>query len=493
MKIVARDIARMHPVGLRGTSDFYYARVANDLLRTLKFTQVGMEDGNSEIVFYMALKLALFLEDVVSDAGVWRTFTELHCRMYGRPLPFREVPAGFSPLEIDRESVRVVLWMFMMYEHDNRLVNPDNPGIEEMADAVMPVLRKFSKTAPVNEDLLDFLYGEETFGDLMKVKFVLMWLMQDCYLSEWYLTDNSVFDLSDQLEKVFESASDSMIGYAAKSISAFKLTATPLALLPQQWYAEMLRLYNAEELEEVAGKMESIEFKDFGFYRIEGHDERYVTVTDVEGQTMRVLRSSFNEVKESTLENSKLLVSSFARWNGEWETVGMSTWMETAAPYNALLEEKKKAKDKTFILPPEVLARLEGRRLFFFKDYAALDAWLKGLLGVENNITALEDIGKMQDNLVFVEDSGALSISPSGALGVKHPDNPFYDPARADDCTLRLLFDTEGTTPGLSRHLVAHGLLPDASMNSLVSPERGLQLVQENMDFLARFVRRNNY
>lgn len=483
----------MHPTGVLGPSDFYYVRVANDLLQTLKATLIGRDKDNSELIYYMALKLALFLEDVVSDAGVWHTFTKLHSRMYGRPLPFVEAPAGFSPLKIDRESVRTAIWIFMMYEHDNTLINPENPGIEDMADAVTPVLLKHAKTAPVNEELLDFLYGDETLGDFMKVKFVLIWLMMDCYLSEWYLTDNSVAELSDQLEELFEQAPQSLTMYAAKSISAFKLTATPLALLPQQWYAEMLRLYNEEELEAVADKIEGIAHKDYGFYRIERYDERYVTVTDVEGQTLQVLRSSFNAVKETTLKESKLLVSAFARWNGEWETVGMSTWMETDAPYNELVEKNKKTQGKQYILPPEVLARLNGQRLLFFKDYAALSAWMEELLGVRSGADRPEKASKMQCLLVFVEDSGALSISPLGAIGVKHPDNPFYDPARAGKRALGLLFDTEGTTPGMSRYLIAHGLLPDARMNSLVSPKRGKQLVQENMDFLARFTRRLYY
>jgi len=72
-------------------------------------------------------------------------------------------------------------------------------------------------------------------------------------------------------------------------------------------------------------------------------------------------------------------------------------------------------------------------------------------------------------------------------------DNPLYSPAKAPTEALRLLLSTESTTAGMSRYLAENGLLSDASLNSIVSPERGRQLVQENMDFLARCLRRCSY
>lgn len=73
------------------------------------------------------------------------------------------------------------------------------------------------------------------------------------------------------------------------------------------------------------------------------------------------------------------------------------------------------------------------------------------------------------------------------------PDNPCYDPEVAVSRSLSLLFDTEYVSPELSRYLVKHGLLPDARMNSLKGPERGRQLMRENLDFFTRFYRRMRY
>ena len=41
-------------------------------------------------------------------------------------------------------------------------------------------------------------------------------------------------------------------------------------------------------------------------------------------------------------------------------------------------------------------------------------------------------------------------------------------------------------------YLIEHKLLPDVCINSMKGMERGKQLVQENMDFIARFMRGND-
>lgn len=493
MKIVVRDFMDMHPKHIHCASDYYYVRVANELNQVIRFvTKGGVEE---DILADVALKLALYLEDVVSEAGIWDTFVELHRRMYDRPLPFYDVHAGYSASDMTEENVSFLIWLFMMNGYEGqRILNPDNPGMHEMAKAVLPVLQKYRKKAPVNEDLLDLLYGDETLEDFMEVKHVLMWLSDQCYLSEWVGTMVLVNDLVDKLEESFPSMSYGKREYMARSIYAFAHKGTLLAMLPQQWYAEMLRGYNADEFAGIARDIEDIAFRNFGVYHVEGCDDVHIRLTDTEGKPLQLRRDSVDSgFSSKSLDTHKVLLTAMAQWKSEWQMVGMSSWLQDERVYHDAVEELHAPKDNLTVLPPELIGKLGGRRLFFFKDYAALHSWTNELLGTACAETDKGHLREMKDILVFIEDNGAMSITPDGACGVKAADNPLYSPAKAPTEALRLLLSTESTTAGMSRYLVENGLLADACLNSMVSPERGRQLVQENMDFLARCLRRCSY
>ncbi len=71
--------------------------------------------------------------------------------------------------------------------------------------------------------------------------------------------------------------------------------------------------------------------------------------------------------------------------------------------------------------------------------------------------------------------------------------NPYYDKEKAENSGINLLVSAT-MTPGKMLHfLINHDMLPDIRINSIKGPARGKQLVQENMDFIARFMRGNNY
>ena len=54
-----------------------------------------------------------------------------------------------------------------------------------------------------------------------------------------------------------------------------------------------------------------------------------------------------------------------------------------------------------------------------------------------------------------------------------------------------MLLSTASCSPGMLRYLMAHNCLPDAMFNDIRGREHGRQLVQENMEFIARCMRRD--
>ena len=83
------------------------------------------EDMPEDIAKRMALTLTGYMEDILADAGLWRSFIE-ECRyLYGYTLPFYEVSDDYVDYELNREDVRFLVWyVTATLWQERRLISP---------------------------------------------------------------------------------------------------------------------------------------------------------------------------------------------------------------------------------------------------------------------------------------------------------------------------------------------------------------------------------
>ena len=113
LQITVQDIIMRHPMGMRCETDFYYAKVGNRLLR--KLSKNPAKQGLSEdVMMKMALKIALYFEDIVCDSGIWRSFVEKHQALYGKTLPFYSFKGEYYADEPHVRDIQLLLWDVMM-------------------------------------------------------------------------------------------------------------------------------------------------------------------------------------------------------------------------------------------------------------------------------------------------------------------------------------------------------------------------------------------
>lgn len=133
-KISAADIRAYHPDMIGPCpSDKDYASVANRLLGMLEAKSFMLPD--SVDIRDLALRLALYLEDVISEGPTWRVFTYLCGKLYGRKLPFfpeEDAPVEFGEYydgEVNFDDIRFLLWSAIQQSDvSDTLINPHNPG-----------------------------------------------------------------------------------------------------------------------------------------------------------------------------------------------------------------------------------------------------------------------------------------------------------------------------------------------------------------------------
>jgi hypothetical protein len=116
--------------------------------------------------------------------------------------------------------------------------------------------------------------------------------------------------------------------------------------------------------------------------------------------------------------------------------------------------------------------------------------WVKEKLLIEN-IDILADMENVKTPIAtFFEDNGQTTTC-FDAECIKHPDNPCYDKSYAEENVLNFIGSRQTCSPGMLIYMLEHRLLPDAMFNDIRGRAHGRRLMQGNIEFLARCMRRD--
>lgn len=164
-------------------TDRYYLDRANDLINIVNERDL-LPRWPSQVVGRAILGLIGYLQDIVADCGVWRTFTDICRKFYGRPLPFFAAGEDYIDYELNREDVRFLTWYGLALNYDEmRTVSPMAPEILEAADIFFEELDKIYDDAPIPECWTMARGLELNNQEEMKQVYSFgSWLFMYCYL-----------------------------------------------------------------------------------------------------------------------------------------------------------------------------------------------------------------------------------------------------------------------------------------------------------------------
>lgn len=172
-----KDWLAIHPYTQQLPTDRYFVDLANRLYRICPLTEVPPVFKKK-----LCLYTAAYLEDIISDLGLWKAFTTRHEEWYGTPLPFYTLPQENLKEEINEEDIRFILWNTLAkapYEHP--YINPLDPALAKTARLFFQLLDEVYETAPANNALSDYFHG---FKDSAEANHKLKWLFGHTYLTE---------------------------------------------------------------------------------------------------------------------------------------------------------------------------------------------------------------------------------------------------------------------------------------------------------------------
>lgn len=167
----------LHPYTLQQPSDEYYIGLANELYRHARVKEIP-----DSVCRDICLYAAAYLEDIVSDLRLWKTFRREHARLYqGRLLPFYTPGTDYLEEEINEEDLRFLIWnTWQKSMSPHPFISPYDAAIGELADRLMPLLDAAYEEAPENDVLRGYF---DVYEDAPAFDQKMNWLFGHTYLT----------------------------------------------------------------------------------------------------------------------------------------------------------------------------------------------------------------------------------------------------------------------------------------------------------------------
>jgi hypothetical protein len=485
-------IRQLHPRTLQPTNvDSDYAKFANDMERALLESDLPEMVLTANALKAIISRVVMYFEDIVADAGMWRAFVRKNQELYGRSYPFYESEGELYVDEPDINAVRLLVWdAFRDFLGYDRVINPENQVVNEIAKMLYDMLESEFEKIPINEAMANYFRKATFANDFYETCNVLKWIFFDCYLT----SDARADDIVEEIKTKYTCVMKDEDAYLQAECSTPMFTQVGmLALLPKEWLAMFVGEVGSKE---VAQKIADIEATiPVEIMRMTSYDKHSISFETPEDKKIVIERGPSYNISDSKLKKYSGAIGAYAKYDGKWYPNGKELWGDI----NQIFEKHKQGLQEEEGLTQQQYDHLMessgGSPLLYFKDARKLKAFLKKEFNADEVKKALSDIAlNAEDIAIFAPGPDKpINIMPDVAAYICDPRNPYYDQREAKKYALNIVA-SRNSVPGVAaRYLISHKMLPDAAINSTKGIEYGQKQLQDNMDFFARAYRREMY
>lgn len=215
------------------STDRYYLDLSNRLVEIAREKKL-FPDYPEKVIERASMTVIGYYQDVICDAGIWRSFITECRRLYGYTVPFYDDGEDYMDFELNRMDVRFMTWyaLAMNYE-ERRELYPHDAELLKGADAWWEELDRVYDESPLPEDYrltheLE-IHAEEDSEAIMRLG---NWLFMHCYL----MTPAYALTLSEIASGFDLSKEDDLIRFRERMEESMSEDPTgPLALYLREW------------------------------------------------------------------------------------------------------------------------------------------------------------------------------------------------------------------------------------------------------------------
>ncbi|WP_106829791.1 DUF3843 family protein [Parabacteroides pacaensis] len=479
-KIYPKEWLEIHPYKQTTECDYYYTSIANDIYEILD--NIATIFPSDDEVRLTSCCLAAWFEDVISQTGIWTTFTAECKRLYNSYLPFYSLDDNYYPDEINPEDVRFLLWFYLQQDRDQMILDPENPGLQEVADVIFQLFESEYETAPENDQLKDFFSANHSYNHFSDYRSFLKWFHYDCYLNVYNRQAIQKYD-----EEILETDSPEyhpILLYDFHINFCFTGRNCLLAYSSPEWLALILKNHPH------ADYFKNIKSKERSYYLFNKEDDRFVYMTDLlEDKPLRIEKASLDK-KQKWEPGESVVLWSLVYYDNEWWENGMLA-IAPLQQASKIIEELKQGKEKLKRANQDYqhfMKVAEGKQFMYFHSKEDLKSFCREKLeDTLDTISLLANNAPNKPILLTAIPHKGLAVLFKLLECIKDPDNPFYDPEKAKKEALAFY-----TVPGVCPYEIVYylkecNMLPDAGLESAKGKEWGQQFLNEHWDFLTRY------
>lgn len=183
MEITLKDFMQLQPNYPEVTeTDKYYAIIAQRLAKVWDNSRL-LANLPEEMKKSVILSVTGYFQDIIADAGIWRSFSTLCYKLYDRPIPFYERPDNYVDSELNLIDVQFIIWYIIETATDvHGRISPFEPVIEALARKFFAVLDAAYDDAPTPTEfnlMMDVDMDDE--GDRQHLYDLSYWLFFNSY------------------------------------------------------------------------------------------------------------------------------------------------------------------------------------------------------------------------------------------------------------------------------------------------------------------------
>ena len=514
-KIVGKNWLNYHPYENPTSIDSYYVALCNNVLKIIQQSDIidyiaTMKEGKE-----LACILVSYFEDIISETHLFSSFTRQHKKMYGKVLPFYEIPDDYYDDEINLQDIYFLIWYNISFNDEEIVYDPYFDGNPSVNEAVLEIYNLFNsefEKAPQNEDLQDFLQLSAD-SDVMTIREKLTFIAYNSFLWESYYHNflGEIFDKYTEGNTLVMDEKIEMLIYDQQIHFIFNCCMPLLSMRANEYYAEVL----GEEHPEYQF-IKNIPKRIFGCFLLRKIEDNGFLIEHLTSKKQLFLSNEYTTLETFKLiENESVISLGLVQWrDGVWRNQGGCLVnrikdMEGDDISEHLFDDENKKKELIYNSEKAFMEITKGERIVYFreeheyvdfhikvlKEYARklkpemsdekLDESLKTF--ADNNIRLPFDEGKAF-GLFYNSNSGMEIYNEDLIICMPDKNNPYYENKKFDLCDL--VTDNSLSTEFIN-YIIENKLI-NLCVNDFDNPDM-FAILMENLDFLLRFYRRSLY
>lgn len=497
-RIVAMDLRKSHPQSKAYQTDAYYVKLANQILDNFKKLKIDLGEQTIPIIRYAAILLANYMEDIVADSGQWRSFSALCKQTIGLDVPIYHIRlTEYYPDEPDLAAVSYIVWHAVM-EMDDYCINADNIEIITMATTAYDILDKAFEQSPINKELADDIDSMlvQAATDFHKMRFALIWLFSDCYLTRSYAAEQLIQKQLEGLNTAKFNADKSLKWFYAIMHSIFSFKIGPLALYPKDYLVALMQCKSMLKEAQEVNEIEVLPMTYYQFSIEEGGE--WLNLLSTSGRTLKVARTEFT-LDDDMLRDFDGCNTTFIKYLGAWNMNGvMLPIKDIATHWDELVRESPdyKPEGSIDVTGEYLLEKTGGNEIFYFANKNEFETFLRDKLNYKDIRLPNGPDGAGKYPLLFIDKNAkkyAMHISYAFTACIADPANPFYNKAIAQKEAIEMLWSAQGISTEIVLYLLRNNYLPDIYDDIVFSNENTVDEKRCDAQFLLRYMRKENY